>query len=69
MTSRGRPPTSIMVRAPISREHKVTNRDRIVDALVRILVADMEREAFEQARLSSSSGRVSSDQIEEAKAS
>ncbi len=69
MTSRGRPPSSIVVRAPISRQHKVANCDRIVDALARILVADMEREAFEQARLSSSSGSVSSDQIEEAKAS
>lgn len=66
---RGRPESSILVRAPVLRKEKPARRDRIVDALAQILLADLERQAVPEARVSPSRDKVSSDRIEEAKAS
>lgn len=66
---RGRASPTIVVRAPVFREEQPGRRGRIIEALTQILLADMEREAAEAARLSPSGGRVSLDRTEEAKAS
>lgn len=68
-SQRGRPSPTIVVHAPVFRDEQPGGRGRIVEALTQILLADLEREAAEEARLSPSGGRVSPDRIEEARAS
>lgn len=65
----GRPESSILVRAPVFRKEKPARRDRVVQALAQILLADLERQAASEAKLSPSRDKVSSDRIGEAKAS
>lgn len=66
---RGRPGPQVIVRPPKTTALTPERRVRIVNALAEILVAHMEREASDQARLSPSRDKVSSDRNEEAKAS
>ena len=65
----GRPPAEIRIRGPIIRAVSHERRERIVAALTQILLADLEREAAEQAELSQPRGNVSAHLNEEAKAS
>lgn len=65
----GRRPADIQIRGPIIRAVSPERRERIVAALTQILLADLEREAAEQAGLSQPRGNVSARLNEEAKAS
>jgi hypothetical protein len=65
----GRPPAEINIRGPMFRAASPERRERIVATLTQILLADLEREAAEQAALSQPPVNVSARLNEEAKAS